>query len=195
MKIALFDMDGTITTRDTLFHFIHYAVGTIPFVGGFVRLSSAIVAHLSGKLSNHALKEKVLCHFFKGWQEDVLVETGRQYCRQLLPSIIKSTAIDRIHWHQHQGHDVVIVSASVNYWIEPWCQALTLPLISTRLETRDGKLTGRYATPNCHGLEKVNRIKTDLDLSRYDYIYAYGDSRGDREMLALANESFYRFFK
>jgi phosphoserine phosphatase len=69
-----------------------------------------------------------------------------------------------------------------------------LGIIATRLEIVDNRLTGKLASPNCYGPQKVERIRAALDLSRYGRIFAYGDSRGDREMLALADEKHYRFF-
>ena len=70
-----------------------------------------------------------------------------------------------------------------------------IELIATKLEFKAGKLTGKFATNNCYGAEKSHRIKELFDLELYDYIYAYGDSRGDKEMLALADESFYKPFR
>jgi len=69
-----------------------------------------------------------------------------------------------------------------------------MEIISTRLETKDGLLTGNFATPNCYGPEKVRRIREVVDLSAYQTVYAYGDSRGDREMLEIAHEKGYRVF-
>ena len=80
-------------------------------------------------------------------------------------------------------------------WVKPWCDKNNIDLISTRLEVKDNKLTGKFATKNCYGREKVNRVKEAYDLSQYNHIYAYGDSRGDRELLALADESFYKPFR
>lgn len=103
--------------------------------------------------------------------------------------------MERVRWHQNEGHDVVIVSASMAEWLQPWCDQNSIVLISTRLEVKEGRLTGRFATKNCYGPEKANRVKAAYDLSRYDHIFAYGDSRGDRELLALADEPFYKPFR
>ena len=75
-----------------------------------------------------------------------------------------------------------------------WCAKYNLDLIATRLEIQDGKLTGKFATKNCYGMEKVKRIKDAYDLGQYDFVYAYGDSRGDKEMLSIANESYFKHF-
>ena len=103
--------------------------------------------------------------------------------------------MQKIKWHQEQGHKVVIVSASMESWLKTWCDKNNIDLISTRLEIKDNNLTGKFATKNCSGLEKANRVNEVYDLNDYNYIYAYGDSRGDQELLALADKSFYKPFQ
>jgi HAD superfamily phosphoserine phosphatase-like hydrolase len=103
--------------------------------------------------------------------------------------------MDKIAWHKEQGNKVVIVSASMECWLKPWCDKHNLELIATKIEIKEDVLTGKFLTKNCHGIEKVNRINKIYVLSEYDYIYAYGDSSGDRELLSLANEKFYKPFR
>jgi phosphatidylglycerophosphatase C len=95
--------------------------------------------------------------------------------------------MERINWHKTQGHKVAVVSASIDYWLNDWCKLNGLDLISTTLELKNGKLTGRLSGKNCYGIEKVNRIKNRYNLAEFDQIYAYGNSAGDREMLLLAS--------
>lgn len=101
----------------------------------------------------------------------------------------------KIEWHQSQGHHVVVVSASLECWLRPWCEQNTLELIATRLDITDGKVSGRLLSKNCYGIEKANRIKEKFDLNQFDTVYAYGDSRGDKEMLDLAHEKHYKPFR
>jgi phosphoserine phosphatase len=75
-----------------------------------------------------------------------------------------------------------------------WCQANNIKLISTCLESRNGKLTGSFLTPDCSGEEKVKRIKEMYFLEQYEKIYAYGDTKSDLPMLELADYKFYRRF-
>jgi phosphoserine phosphatase len=68
-------------------------------------------------------------------------------------------------------------------------------VLGTQIEVIDGKLTGRFLSKNCYGQEKVNRILS-LYPNRQDYhLTAYGDSRGDKEMLAFADESYFKPFR
>jgi phosphoserine phosphatase len=56
-----------------------------------------------------------------------------------------------------------------------------------------GMITGRFLTRSCSGKEKARRVRERYDLSRYEYVYAYGDNAGDRAMLDLADEKYYRW--
>lgn len=89
---------------------------------------------------------------------------------------------------------MVVVLASIRSWLSRWCEAQGVDLVSTEVEEKDGILTGQFLTLNCHGGEKVNRLKGRFDFSKIDYVYAYGNSSGDKEILELADERYYRFF-
>jgi phosphatidylglycerophosphatase C len=101
--------------------------------------------------------------------------------------------MERIRWHQQRGDTVVIVSAGLDAYLQPWCDALAVEHICTELEERDGRLTGRYCQGDCSGRTKVQRILERYDVSRYPVIYAYGDTPEDREMLELAHRKYYRW--
>jgi phosphatidylglycerophosphatase C len=85
------------------------------------------------------------------------------------------------------------VSASLDVYVEPWAQAQGFDaILSSVLAVEDGVVTGRLFEGNCYGVEKVRRIRSWLNDRRPEQIWAYGDSRGDREMLALADVAHYR---
>ena len=193
--LVIFDFDGTITTHDSLVRFTQYAVGKPFYYMGLLKLSRTLIAYSLKLIPNYIAKEKLISHFFKDWSEDKFKKVADKYSVSQIDNIIRPQAIEKIRWHQQLGHKIVIVSASMEYWLKLWCEKNNLDLIATKLEIQNSILTGKFSTKNCHGIEKVNRIKEIYDLSQYDYIYAYGDSSGDREMLALANESFYKPFR
>jgi HAD superfamily phosphoserine phosphatase-like hydrolase len=104
-------------------------------------------------------------------------------------------ALDRIEWHKQQGDEIVVVSASLDVYLEHWCRSIGVGVICTELEDAAGTLTGRYIKGDCAGAEKVRRIRARYDLNRFSRIYAYGDSEDDREMLEIAHEKYYRWMK
>ncbi len=195
MALALFDFDGTITTDDSLIKFIHFAVGDIRLISGMIALSPMLIAYKLKFIPNYKAKQMMLSYFFKGMDEEKFLLLTKTYSLNHINSIVRSQAMEKIAWHKNQGHIVVIVSASMECWIKPWCEENDLELIATKMEIKDHSVTGRFATKNCYGIEKVNRVKEVYSLNDYDCIYAYGDSHGDKELLALADESFYKPFR
>lgn len=77
-------------------------------------------------------------------------------------------------------------------YLQPWCDAHGLPLLASGLQVVDGHLTGRYEGRQSVGAEKARRVRSAYDLARYGRIHAYGDSREDAQMLALADRAYLR---
>ena len=195
IDLALFDFDGTITKDDSLLKFIRFVVGDGRFVFGLVVLSPILVAYKLKLIPNYKAKQKMLSWFFKGMSKKAFFKVANEYSLVHIDKILRPKAMEKISWHKAQGHKVVIVSASIDCWLRPWCEKNGLELIATKLEIKDDIVTGKLLTKNCYGIEKVNRIKELYNLEKYDYIYAYGDSSGDKQMLELAHEKFYKPFR
>lgn len=195
MIISLFDFDGTITTDDSLIKFIRYAVGDIKTIWGMLILSPMLITYKIKLIPNYKAKQLMLSYFFKGMDGRQFHKVAKDYSLEHINTILRPKAMEKIAWHKEQGHKVVVVSASIECWLKPWCDKNGLDLIATKIQIKDGVVTGKLLTRNCYGIEKVNRINKAYNLSNYNYIYAYGDSRGDKELLDLADENFYKPFR
>ena len=193
--IAFFDFDGTITTKDTLLEIIKFQKGTLAFYTGFFLLSPYLVAMKFKLLSNQVVKEKVLHYFFEGIHFDQFQKKCTEFSEKVLPHLIRPAALAMIHELRQKNFDVIIVSASPNNWFEDWCRKNNILFISTTLEVLDGKITGKIIGRNCHGDEKVKRIKQLYNLSEYETIYCFGDTKGDKPMLKLATHAIYKPFR
>jgi HAD superfamily hydrolase (TIGR01490 family) len=195
MKIAFFDFDGTITTKDTLFEVIKFQKGKAGFYRGLL-VNAPVLAALKLKLvSNQFAKEKVLRYFFKGRDISLFQEACDLFADEVLPTIVRQGAAAEINKLKASGFEIVVVSASAENWIKKWSDNIGVQLIATRLETNDKLLTGKIKGQNCNGDEKAVRIKSAYDLSQYDEVYCYGDTSGDKPMLALATKAFYKPFR
>jgi phosphatidylglycerophosphatase C len=187
MRIAFFDFDGTITTRDSFIDFLLYASGYLNFITGMLILSPVLLAFKGKLIPNWRAKEMVLSYFFKSWDFQAFQTLASKYARERLPRIIRPDSLRRIDWHKAQGDRVVVVTAAIDCWVKDWCAAQGLDLLATRLEVVNGRLTGKLAGKNCFGPEKVRRIKEAYNLEEFSQICSYGNGPGDREMLALAD--------
>jgi phosphatidylglycerophosphatase C len=193
MDLALFDFDGTITTKGVYPDFLRFAVPRRRKVTAGLVLSPAIAAYKCGLISDPAIRRVLSRASF--WRADPsrVQLLGEQFVRDVIPGLIRPIALERIAWHKDRGDRVVVVSASLDAYLIPWCRTLGLDLICTVLETSDGLLTGRYLQGDCWGDAKVRRIRERLTLADYDTIYAYGDTEDDRAMLDLADRKFFRW--
>ena len=191
-KIYAFDFDGTLTTKDTLIEFIRYAKGSMALGLGFLRYAHLLVLMKLGLYPNYKAKQKVFAHFFK----DTTIEDFNALCKAFAASsthLLRQDGVAAINKAIKEGAEVVIVSASIDNWVQPFFPQVKV--LGTQIEVIDGKLTGRFLSKNCYGQEKVNRILS-LYPNRQEYhLIAYGDSRGDREMLAFADESHFKPFR
>jgi HAD superfamily phosphoserine phosphatase-like hydrolase len=137
----------------------------------------------------------MLRYYFSGKSLESFQQQCDLFAEQVLPSLLRSKAIREINKLKEFGADVVIVSASAENWIKKWTDSLNLQLLATRLATKNEKITGRINGKNCHGLEKVSRIKEKFNLADYSDIYCYGDTAGDKPMLDLGSIKFYKPFR
>jgi phosphatidylglycerophosphatase C len=195
MKLAIFDFDNTITRQDSLIDFIYHAIGPVRFLSSSIYLSPLLIGHQLGLISSARTKEIVLSHFFKDWKQDKLNSIASRYSRDILPLIVRASALQKLHWHQSQNHKIVIVSASLEIYLMDWCQSINAELLATGLDFKEGRFTGKLSTPNCKGPEKLRRIQEHYDLKAFEYIYAYGDSPSDLVQKNIANEFHYRSFQ
>jgi HAD superfamily hydrolase (TIGR01490 family) len=195
-RIAFFDFDGTITTRDTLLEFIKFSRGRVRFWMGFVLYSPWLLAFKLKIIPNQLAKEKILGWFFRDVSLNDFQAVCDLFAAEILPSLIRPKALTEFTRLREAGvEEIVIVSASPENWIRPWTDMHGFRLLATKLKAPAGKLTGKIEGRNCHGTEKVERIRACFDLSEYSEVYAYGDSSGDKQMLETANISFYKPFR
>lgn len=193
--IAFFDFDGTITHRDTLAAYLIFAKGRFSYYKGLGLLSPMLVAYKAGLINNQRAKEILLAYFLKDMDVSEFNESCSRFNRQVMPSLIRPGAMNQIRNFKERGVEVVVVSASPENWVAPWCSQTGLKCIASVMQVHNGRLTGRLEGFNCHGHEKVNRIRACYDLSLYQQVYAFGDTSGDLPMLELATEKHYRPFR
>ena len=194
-KIAAFDFDGTITTKDTFLRFIKFSKGSLAFYWGLFLYSPVILAYKLKLYPNWKAKQLVFTHFFKGMEHSRFVRLGERFADEV--EIMKRPlAIKEISLHQGQGTKVYIITASIYEWVFPWCMKNGIEsLLATNIEVDSaGLITGKFLSPNCYGREKVIRLlEKEPDRNSYT-LFAYGDSRGDRELIKFADKGWFKKF-
>lgn len=194
-EIHAFDFDGTLTRRDTLLEFIRFAKGTKAFALCFLRFSPLLVLMKIGLYPNWKAKQRVFAYCFKGTAETDFNALCARFAKEKA-ALLRPKGMQRVADVLAGGGKAVIISASLNNWVEPFFASMgDVFVVGTMASVREGVLTGRFATKNCYGREKVNRL-LQLYPERSEYrLVAYGDSRGDTELLDFADESHYKPFR
>ena len=198
-KIYCFDFDGTLTTSDTLLEFIKYAKGRGRFLMVFLMYSPLLVLMKLHLYPNWKAKQQIFAHLFAGMR----IEKFDALCRGFAEEnqhLLRPKGITLVHEALVAGAQVFIVSASIDNWVRPFFDIRNLKgvqVLGTQIEVEDGKLTGNFRSNNCYGKEKVHRIAEVLkSFERSEYeIEAFGDSRGDKEMLAFADKGHFKPFR
>lgn len=194
--IAVFDFDGTLIAGDSFVRFVTWRRNRLRVARDLIITSPLLVLYLLRFVGNERHKMALFARSFAGMQIEAFEALGRAFAAEQLPAMIRKEAWRRLRAHRDQGHRIVIVSASIETWIKPWADAHGVDLLlASRPEVSKGRLTGRLAGENCFGQEKVRRLLCTLPKDRALYeIYAYGDGRGDRALLAAADHAFFRVF-
>lgn len=193
-KLYLFDFDGTISNRDSLFHFLFLTFGfrriLVKLIFNFHKLFITLVIK-----DKSAVKELILSVFLKGKLEKEIQILGVNYFKTSINSIIRPKFIEYVKKINRDISEVYIVSASLNFWLKDYATQNNFNLITTELEYEKGVFTGKFKGKNCKGIEKVNRIKKEIKLTAFDEIISFGDSIGDKEMFNISTEYHYKPFR
>ncbi len=192
--VAAFDFDGTVTDRDSMFPFLRYATGTVSYYWHLTSQLPTLAGYFLGRVDNNTAKERVLTRFFADVPIAALNSVGVRFAEEVLPEMVRPSALERLAWHRSLGHRCILISASLQLYLQPWAANVGFDdVIGSQFELSKGcYVTGRLAGGNCHGPEKVKRLQAMMgDRSGYR-LYAYGDSRGDRELLESADWAYYR---
>ncbi|MGN2247951.1 HAD family hydrolase [Frateuria sp. GZRR35] len=191
-NLALFDFDGTITTRETMAAFMYRAVPARRQAWGRLLLAPWVAGYKCGVVSGVSVRTAVVRVGFAGVALADVQAHGAAFADEALPPLLRPKVMARIRWHQQQGDTVAVVSGGLDVYLAPWCRLHGLALVCSTLEHRDGRLTGRYQGAQCVGEEKARRVRAQYDLADYGRVYAYGDTHEDHALLDLAHHRFYR---
>ena len=185
-NLALFDFDGTLCSKDSFTGFIFFALRKRYIVRKGLKILPKIQAYYLNLYPAHAMRQTLFRAMFSESNAQDVQRIADEYAQKLMHSL-DPALFKQLKKHQQLGHEVVLVSASVDLYLEPVCKLLGIKLICTEVEIQRHVLTGAYQTADCSCEQKRIRILEKYDLSSFEKIYAYGNSSEDQDMLELAD--------
>ena len=192
--VAAFDFDKTISTRDNVVPFVRAVVGRTRLTRALLAISPRLARAALNDERRDAAKVALVQHTLTGYDAGRIAAVATEFADDVMVRHLRLDVVERIAWHRDQGHELVIVSASFTSYLDPIAARLGFAaVLATELAVGDdGKLTGELLRPNVRGAEKVRRLDEWLGATAADvgpaFLWAYGDSSGDRELLARADQ-------
>jgi phosphatidylglycerophosphatase C len=188
--VVAFDFDGTLSSRDNVVPFLRWVAGTRATAEAFAAAATHLGRAGRSRWSRDAVKAELVRRLLGGRDAADVDTVARAFADEILHRHLRAEAVERADWHRTQGHRLVIVSASFATYLRPVADQLRFDaVLATELEVGDGgQLTGRLAGANVRGAEKARRLDEWLDGSPA-FVWAYGDSAGDRELWARADRA------
>lgn len=197
--VAAFDLDGTLSKRDTLLPFLRGLCGNLALLRAVVAvggpLMTALVRNVNAQRGE--IKDQLLSQLLDGMPAAEVTVAGQRFAHHLAASPgLRPLVYEQWQHHLHAGHEVVIISASLEVYVNPLAHVLGGSAgLGTRLEVRpDGTLTGHIDGANCRGEEKVRRLDAWLAATAAPgtdpadvEVFAFGDSSGDDALLRRAD--------
>jgi len=192
--VAAFDFDGMLSPRDNFVPFLRRFAGTAATAAAFANGAIRLAARGREHWSRNEMKAEILEQLVGGREAADLDDTARAFAADVVARHLQAEALERADWHRTQGHRLVIVSASLACYLRPIAEHLRFDaVLATELEVGgDGRLSGRMAGENVRGPEKARRL--DAWIAREcpggsPFVWAYGDSSGDKELWARADRA------
>ncbi|WP_107336876.1 HAD family hydrolase [Proteus mirabilis] len=192
--LSVFDFDGTLTYHDSFIPFLKFAFGRHKFARRIIKMVFPTLRCFRRKLTRDELKEVLIKTFLTDIKEEWLKEKAEAFCKAYWTKLMRPAGLLAVAEEINRHAEVTICSASPAMVLQPFADRLGIKLIGTTLEVVDGVLTGKIIGNNCRCGEKIKRLERVYgDLTQY-HLRAWGDSRGDHELLYAAQDPHWRYF-
>lgn len=192
-RLYVFDFDGTLTNKDTLFDFLQISFPE-SYKSTFIRFIPLFLLTKFKLANTEKVKQKFISYFLKGKTKEEINILAENYFNKRKDTLIRPKALEYLK-NINDTPNKYIVTASLDLWVQPFADYFGLRLISTKAEFLNNCFTGKFSTANCNNKEKVKRIVNEIQLSQFKEIYAFGDTKGDKYMLKLSTNPHFKYFE
>lgn len=194
-KLAIFDVDYTITKKETLMQLYKYVITKdVKNIRFLPRALYSGAMYKLGVYDEKRVKESFL-KFIDKIDEGDLAILVKDFYKDVLEKILYKDAIDMMKQLKGQGYKIYLISASPEFYLNEFYAIEEVDMIiGTRFFMENKKFARKMDGLNCKGEEKVKRLKEVLRKKNieidYKNSYMFSDSLSDKPLLDLVGNAY-----
>lgn len=194
-KLAIFDIDYTITKKETLMELFKYAIKKDKKNLRFLpRAIYCGIMYAIGIYDERKVKETFL-RFIDGIKEEELAELVKEFYDERLKNILYDDALKMMKKLKNEGYDIYLISASPEFYVNEFYNIKEVDkVIGTKFGFENGTFVRKMVGNNCKGEEKVRRLKEILKDEKIEVdfkeSYMFSDSLSDKPLLDLVGKPY-----
>lgn len=194
-KLAIFDVDFTLTKRETLVEFYLFMIKKdcrnithLPRIAVY----SALYAL---KLIPLRKAKEAFISFVDGIKEEDMRRHVKEFYEKRLSKILYEDAIDMMRKLKSEGCKIYLISASAEFYLNELYNIKEVDkVIGTRFMCENGIYKGFMRGENCKGEEKVKRLMEELKKENVEVdfknSYMFSDSLSDLPLFKLVGKPY-----
>lgn len=194
-KLAIFDVDYTITKRETLLEFYFFMMKKNPKLLKHLPKSIFSSIFYVFKIYDATKAKRTFIRFIDGIEEHEMKKIVKEFYQKRLTRIFYKDAIDTIIKMKAQGYKIYLISASAEFYLNELYNIKEVDkVIGTRFLKENGLHRNEMLGENCKGEEKVKRLKEVLKKENieadFENSYMYSDSLSDLPLFNLVGHPY-----
>ena len=194
-KLAIFDVDYTITRKETLMELYKYTIREDKTKVKYLpRALFSGLMYILKIYDEKRVKESFL-KFLEGQHEKDISELVKRFYKNRLSNILYSDSIEMMKRLKSEGYDIYLISATPEFYLyELYALKEVDKIIGTRFQFQEGIFTRSMEGNNCKGEEKVKRLMEVLEKENIEVdfkeSYMFSDSLSDKPLLDLVGKPY-----
>lgn len=194
-KLAIFDVDYTLTRKETLMELYRFMVSKdIRLIRYVPRAIFSGLMYVIGSFDERKTKETFL-RFIEGIKEEEMNNLVKDFYEKRLSKIIYKDAIEMMKKLKSEGCKIYLISASPEFYLKELYNIKEVDkIIGTRFTLKNGVHTRRMEGVNCKGEEKVRRLKEEINREGIEVdfknSYMFSDSLSDKPLFDLVGNAY-----
>lgn len=194
-RLAIFDVDFTLTSKETLVQFYKFMIKKNPkFI---VYIPRAIFSGLSYilKINDEKKTKEIFIRFIRGIKEEDMEATVKEFYNEVLSKIIYLDSINMIKKLKKEGCKIILISASPEFYLNSLYNIKEVDkIIGSTIRAKEGIYENRMEGENCKGEEKIKRLMAYLKENNIEVdfknSYMFSDSLSDLPLFNLVGNPY-----